>query len=332
MARKTVVALYDDFSTASEVVRELTDRGFRRDDISLMASDARGEYGRYLGADRETMEGEEVSGAATGAGVGAGIGAVVGGLGGILVGLGALVIPGVGPILAAGPLAAALSGLAGAGMGAVAGGVAGGLIGALVDLGVPEDQAHYYAEGVRRGGTLVTVQTDEHMADKAVDIMNRYNPVDINERARRWQEIGWTRFDEAAEPYTAEEIERERERERAYYGGTGYREGDYGERGFRQDEFGAEMGYQEDDYEVYDTRFRQHYETSLATTQYPYDYYQPAYRYGYNLASDERYADRGWNEIEPEVRREWERDRPGTWEEFKGSVRHAWEEVKDAFR
>jgi hypothetical protein len=313
MAR-TVVALYDDFSTANDVIRDLVDHGFNREDISLMASDATGEYGTYLG---EGMEGDyETSATASGAGVGAGIGAVLGGLGGLLVGLGALVIPGIGPVVAAGPLAAALSGLAGAGIGAVAGGVTGGLIGALVDMGLPEEEAQYYTEGIRRGGTLVSVQAADHMADQAREVMNRYNPVDINERVRSWRERGWTGFDPDSEMYTVDEIERERQ----FYGTS---------RGTDR-EMGAGTAY-DDDFRGHQDTFQRHYETSLANTGYPYDYYEPAYRYGYQRASDERYVDRDWSEVEPEFRREWERDRPGTWEEFKSSVRHAWEEVKDAF-
>jgi hypothetical protein len=150
---RTVVALYDNFSSANAAVRELVDRGFNREDISLMASDVENRYSPYL----ENRSITPATADATGAG--AGIGAIIGGLGGLLVGLGALAIPGIGPVIAAGPLATALSGLIGAGVGAVAGGVTGGLIGALVDLGVPEQQAGYYAEGVRRGGTLVVVQT-----------------------------------------------------------------------------------------------------------------------------------------------------------------------------
>jgi hypothetical protein len=314
MAR-TVVALYDDFTTANDVVRDLIDHGFSRDDISLMASDAAGEYGTYLGG--ETTADYETSATASGAGVGAGIGAVLGGLGGLLVGLGALVIPGIGPVVAAGPLAAALSGLAGAGVGAVAGGVTGGLIGALVDMGLPEEEAQYYSEGVRRGGTLVTVQAADHMADQARDVMNRYNPVDINERVSSWRERGWTGFEPDAEPYDIDEIERERQ----YYGTS--REMDR--------EVGIGTGY-DDDFAGYHDTFHQHYETSLANTGYPYGYYEPGYRFGHTMASEGRYTDRDWNEVEPEFRREWERDRPGTWEEFKSSVRHAWEEVKDAFR
>ena len=133
---KTIVALYDEFANARQAVEALVDAGFERDDISMVASDASGEYAEYVNEDVTAEEG-------------AGFGAVVG----ALVGLGVALIPGIGPVLAAGPLAAALM----AGIGAAAGAVTGGIVAALVDFGVPEDHAQYYAEGVRRGGTLVTV-------------------------------------------------------------------------------------------------------------------------------------------------------------------------------
>ena len=136
---------------------------------------------------------------------GAGIGAVLGGLGGLLIGLGALAIPGVGPVLAAGPIVATL---VGAGVGAAAG----GLIGALVDAGVPEEQANLYAEGVRRGGTLVTVSTSDQNADRAVGILNDHDPVDIDRRASQWHSDNWTGFDENAEPYTREQVDLDRNR------------------------------------------------------------------------------------------------------------------------
>jgi uncharacterized protein (TIGR02271 family) len=193
---KTIVGLYDDFSTAQRVVQALVDAGFERDNISLVASDARGEYTSQIDTD---------TGIGTGAGVGAGIGAVLGGIGGLLVGLGALAIPGIGPVIAAGPLIAALTG---AGIGAVAG----GLVGALVDMGIPEEEAEYYAEGVRRGGTLVTVTAADEMANQAASIMENYDPINVEERASQWQESGWTGFNANAAPYTDEEITRERDR------------------------------------------------------------------------------------------------------------------------
>jgi hypothetical protein len=132
---------------------------------------------------------------AEGAGFGATGGTVVGGLTGLLVGLGALVIPGIGPVVAAGSLAAALSSAAiGAGIGAAAG----GLLGALVGAGIPEEDAHLYSEGIRRGGALVMAQVDDRLVDTALDIMERHNVVDIDERGNTYREAGWSRFDQGA--------------------------------------------------------------------------------------------------------------------------------------
>jgi hypothetical protein len=309
MAR-TVVALFEDFNHANAALRELVDSGFSRDDISMIASDREGEYGRYLETGREGDI--EQSGAAQGAGVGAGLGAAIGGIGGLLIGLGALTIPGIGPVIAAGPLAAALTGLAGAGAGAVAGGVTGGLIGALVDMGVPEETAEYYAEGIRRGGFLLTVRSADHMTDRAVDILNRHDPVDINERASRWREEGWTGFDPDADAGMYTET-----RDR---GTTEYRDRD-------QMGYGTQTEYT--DFSSYDDRFRNHFQSSY-TTDSTYETYQPAYRYGYDLARDDQYRGREWHDIEPEVHRRWDERNPGTWERFKDAVRHAYEEIKDS--
>jgi hypothetical protein len=180
-------------------VRDLVDSGISRDNISVVASDAAGEYARYHGVDIPADD--TLQGAATGT--------LLGGLGGLVIGLAALAIPGVGPVLAAGPIASAL---VGAGVGAVTG----GLIGALVDLGVDEDEAGFYAEGVRRGSTLVVARVADNMADRARAILNRYSPIDISSRASMWRESGWTSFDPKAKPYSVSEIERERTR----YGAT----------------------------------------------------------------------------------------------------------------
>lgn len=88
---------------------------------------------------------------------------------------------------------------------------AGGLIGALTDIGVPEEQAGLYAEGVRRGGTLVTVSAADDQADRVVEILERHNPVDIDRRAAYWRESGWSGYDANAEPYAADRIEQERD-------------------------------------------------------------------------------------------------------------------------
>jgi hypothetical protein len=67
-------------------------------------------------------------------------------------------------------------------------------MGALMSLGVPEQRAHYYAEGVRQGGTLLMVKIPDYRATEAIAIINRYKPVDLNKRAREWRQAGWTGF------------------------------------------------------------------------------------------------------------------------------------------
>jgi hypothetical protein len=91
-------------------------------------------------------------------------GVAIGGLGGLLVGLGVLAVPGIGPLLAAGPLAGALGGL-------LAGGAAGGVIGGLSAIGVPEEYARDYAASIEQGHTLVSVRTDEVTADPVERIL-----------------------------------------------------------------------------------------------------------------------------------------------------------------
>lgn len=187
---RTVVALYDNLDTAQTAVRELLDNGFSRDDISVVRTNQQGGYTSGNVNDPNAMASD-----ASGAAAGAGIGAVLGGLAGLLVGLGALAIPGIGPIVAAGPIATTL---AGAGLGAATG----GLVGALADAGIPETDAGAFAEGVRRGGTLVTVRAGEDKVSRATEVLNRYAPVDINQRATEWRGAGWEGFDTNAGPYS----------------------------------------------------------------------------------------------------------------------------------
>ncbi|MDQ2898196.1 MAG: general stress protein [Acidobacteriota bacterium] len=154
---KTVVGLFDTFTEAQQVARDLQRRGFSREDISVVANDATGEHANADPAD-----------------AGAGTGAAIGGVAGLALGLVALAIPGVGPIIAAGALATALTG---AGIGAVAG----GLIGALTHMGVPEDDASYYSEGVKQGGALVMVKAEGDRADRAASIIERSGAENVGE-------------------------------------------------------------------------------------------------------------------------------------------------------
>jgi len=337
---KTVVGLFDTTAEAQSVVQELINSGFERNDISLVANDARGEYTKY----REV--GGTESSAAEGAGAGAVGGGVLGGVLGLLVGVGALAIPGIGPIVAAGPLVAALTG---AGIGAATGGI----IGALVGAGIPEEDAGFYAEGIRRGGTLVMVKASDDMAQNAYDVMRRYGAVDVDERSGNWRETGWGGFDTNASPYTgATDIDDKWERSSKVgtVGGavagaaTGAAIGSVGGPvgtaigGVAGAVTGAGVGAAgdvagesaEDAYSRYDNDFRTHYQSSAATSGYTYDQYAPVYRYGYGLANDPMYRDRDWSTIETDARTRWEERNPGTWEQFKDSVRYAWDKARGA--
>ncbi len=164
-SNQTVVGLFDNFSEAQAVARDLEQEGFARGDISIVANDATGEYASKTG---EGHTGDTVSGM--------GKGAALGGAAGLALGLAALAIPGIGPIVAAGPLATALTG---AGIGAVAG----GLIGALTNMGVPEEDAKYYSEGVREGGALVMVKASGDRAHRAATILERSGAANVEENS-----------------------------------------------------------------------------------------------------------------------------------------------------
>ncbi|MBA3896818.1 MAG: hypothetical protein H0X36_06725 [Sphingomonadaceae bacterium] len=197
---KTLTGLFDRYDDAQRAVKDLEAAGVPHRDISIVASNADGE--RVAGADTGTAAAED-------AGAGAGIGAAVGGVGGLLAGLGLLAIPGLGPVVAAGWLA---STAVGAVSGAAVGGAAGGLIGGLTHAGVPEEDAHVYAEGVRRGGTLVTAKVDDALVDVVTPILRDDRAVEVATRRRDYQAGGWTRFDDAAPEYSADQVRAERAR------------------------------------------------------------------------------------------------------------------------
>jgi hypothetical protein len=207
----TISRLFDNYSTAQQAVRDLETAGVPQSEISIVASNADGWYGANHGTlarrvgtpDRVDRNGDGIDDRAEGSGAGAGIGAVVGGGAGLLAGLGLLAIPGLGPVVAAGWLASTA-------LGAVVGGTAGGLIGALIAAGVSKEDAHVYAEGIRRGGTLVTARVPDADRPKCEAILNRAS-VNVQDRGAAYRKAGWKEFDASATPYTADQVRRERE-------------------------------------------------------------------------------------------------------------------------
>lgn len=203
---RTVSRLFNSHTEAMTAVSELERSGIDRDDISLIASNADNwhEGHRHPGGD---VDGDNDT--AEGAGKGATTGGLIGAGGGLLAGLGMLAIPGLGPVVAAGWL---VSTVVGAAAGAAAGAATGGVLGALKDAGHSDEDAHVYAEGVRRGGTLVSVKAKDEDAARVDQILNQHQGVDAVARGSAYRADGWSRFDADAAPYTADEVIRERQR------------------------------------------------------------------------------------------------------------------------
>jgi hypothetical protein len=169
--RKRAIGVFDHRRDAEAAVSELRNSGFASDDVSIIGKDA----GNNLNAN--VAGGLQGNKADDGAKTGAATGAALGGLGGLLVGLGALAIPGVGPVLLGGAAATALATAAtGAGIGAAAGGVTGGLVG----LGIPENQARKYSDRLNRGDYIVIVDGTDDEIRRAETILKRYGIQDFD--------------------------------------------------------------------------------------------------------------------------------------------------------
>src|ERR1700710_2159202 len=196
----TISRLYDNYTDAQRAVQRLEAVGVPHSDISIVAnnSDSWFNTDKKLDRDHDGLDDRSES-----AGKGAGIGAGIGGTAGLLAGLGLLAIPGLGPVVAAGWLAATA-------VGAAAGAATGGVVGALTEAGVSKEDAPLYAEGVRRGGTLVSARVAD--ADRTrLDAILSQSAVNLQDRSAAWQKSGWKTFDPASKPYGADEVRKERQ-------------------------------------------------------------------------------------------------------------------------
>jgi hypothetical protein len=199
---KVISRLYNSYESASQAVRDLEAAGVPNSDISIVANNSDNWYSNGGTGRRVDRDGDGVDDRAEGAGKGAGVGAAVGGTAGLLAGLGLLAIPGVGPVVAAGWLIATAAG-------AAAGGLTGGIIGGLTQAGVSEEDAHVYAEGVRRGGTLVTARVADAAAPKLEGILDR-SSLRTSELRSSYSKTGWKSFDPASKPLSADEVRKNR--------------------------------------------------------------------------------------------------------------------------
>lgn len=201
----TISRLYNSYADAEIAVKNLEAAGVKHGDISVLASNADDWYKGDRNRKPNTFPDRDLDGRddrAEAAGTGAGVGALAGGAVGVLTGLGLMAIPGVGPIVAAGWLVSTIAG-------AAAGSATGGIIGALTQAGVGKDEADVYAEGLRRGGAVVSARVADADAVRLQAVMDR-SAIRIADRATAYRQAGWKTFDPNAAPYTAEQVTRER--------------------------------------------------------------------------------------------------------------------------
>lgn len=156
---KTVIGTFNSRTNAEKAVGDLKGKGYDRD-ISILAKDDKGGQDTNKYSTQFTGGDPVADGASTGG--------VVGGLVGLAAGAGALAIPGIGPLLAAGPIAGLLSGAA-----------TGGIVGGLADYGIPEDRAKFFQDKVKQGNVLVSVRCADTKAEEASGILNKYGGQDV---------------------------------------------------------------------------------------------------------------------------------------------------------
>jgi len=221
---KTIVALYDTYDEAQRAVDALQAAGIDSNEISVLGHGGSQMGGSMSGETRTNADRPLGTGLSEGSTTGTGTGRGATGLGTTGTGIGDPMatpgvttssfrhrdhdIPGIGTARVGGPISSYFGGGSGG---------QGRILDALRSHGVPESDAHAYAEGVRRGGTLLMLQVDEDQVPAAIDVLERHEPVDIEQRTTHWQSSGWTRFDESAGPYGAAAIDADRQQFRSIH-------------------------------------------------------------------------------------------------------------------
>ena len=201
----TICRLYDSYADARRVIVALEVAGLPASETSVISNNSDAWYKvtestnivplRKQNKSRETARDGKFEGAAVGAAIGATAATAAS-----LVTM--LALPGIGAVVGVGWLAAMLGSMA-------IGGVTGGLLGALTNAGISEEDAHVFAEGVRRGGTLVAARVPPAEVPRIEPIMNRL-AVRLQERCELYRRSGWQAFDPDAVPYTADQVRNER--------------------------------------------------------------------------------------------------------------------------
>lgn len=275
---KTIICLANTEAQAEAIVKRLAEAGIPTSDVSALFPDKSGS--RDFAHEHHTKAPE-------GTAIGASAGGVTGGVLGLLAGIGALAIPGVGPFIAAGPIMAALSGAA---VGAAIGGIAGALIG----MGIPEFEAKQYEAKIKEGNILISVHArDGNIVDRVKDIMKAAGATDITS----------TRETSVSDKERATTVGgRDSRHVAAAIDPTG------------------EVAYWRDNFS----------QRPYAANASSFDEYAPAY--GYGVSSYNKYPGRSFDDVEPDLSRDWNGAR-GTstlpWTQAKNATRDAWDRISN---
>jgi len=324
---KTVIAQYNRFQEAFDTVRELIKRGIERERISLITQDPYWQNAQESGFsnpieqedfDRQAMENQPRGASAS---------ATMGGISRLLDEVRAQALPGIGPAIAAGPMAAALGS-------AKTGGPARGVIGALREIGVTDEDAQSFHDGIRRGGTLVTVDiTDMEESERPIEIMNRYKPADLRRQTGSIGAENWTGFKEEAEPFPFHD-QTHPYKERAPASTLDFGKGAdellpgraIGQYDMGPTESSRYMGKDADAWEKYEPNFREHFQQHYAGAGKRWDDFRDAYRFGYDMAHLHPSMNQEWETLRDYAQQNWTARNLGKdWEQYKDAVRNGWE-------
>ena len=155
---KNVVAVFDNHSKAEDAANIIKEKGLRDEDISIITKQSEED----TGLKNEKAKNDDVdNGVLTGG--------VLGGLGGLALGAGSLVVPGLGIIAAAGPI-----------VGALGGAIAGGVVGGLIDLGIPEEESRRYENEIREGRVVFSMRCTNEHKDEIIDILKNCGAKEVN--------------------------------------------------------------------------------------------------------------------------------------------------------
>lgn len=317
---KTIAGLFETREQAEQVVAALRQAGFRAEDIGLVMRD-----GHDPNAE-DVAEGRNEA-----AGIGAIGGGILGALGGLVVGASALVVPGIGPALAAGTIASTI-------IGGALGAAAGGLLGALIDAGLSEEEARHYQAGVERGGVLVTVLSPESHESEIRAIFKAHGLHDLDYHLNLWEEDPSHRYDLSrptaldARP-GAQRVAAEREGAVLAGGAAGAVVGG-AVGGLAGGPVGATLGVaigtisggvvgaalEYSDVEPY---FREDWEHNPHRDRFNWDQASAAYRYGWESVAEPEFHGHSWRDVRHDLERRW----PGgsTWNDVEPLVRTAWD-------